>query len=275
MVKLISFSSVSKDKLEDNKIYWGGPANYGGLIWGAYKKKYGLNFINISNISKCDFVKLNNFVDYITPNFVKNTVLFKIFYKNGIRFVYLLTPSFHISKSKLSTNEIKNNYVVISPIINEFSFNFYKFIFLANPKAIFLDLFNNDNSEFSLSEINLLNNILELNKQYSGKLFIKLSDTEAKTVLKKIKIDSQIYLLITCGKNGAKILKNNKVICSVNGLKQKIMSTLGAGDAFLYSFVMFYKKYNLLSKSLEKANKLAAESLKYKTVEAFYKKVII
>lgn len=106
-------------------------------------------------------------------------------------------------------------------------------------------------------------------------LSIKQDKEAEEIIIKKIKIDPQIYLLITSGKNGAKILKNNKIICSVNGLKRKIVSTLGAGDVFLYSFIMFYNKYNSLRKSIEEANKLAADSLKYKTVEEFYKKVIV
>lgn len=273
MNKLISFSSVSKDKLKDNKIYWGGPANYGGLVWGTYKDKFNFNFTNIANISKSDFAKLNKFVDYITPNFIKDTVTFKITHKRGIRTVELLTSVFSLNKPKLLNKEINGNYVVISPIINEFNLNFYKSIFLAKPKAIFLDIFNNDNSKFSKSEIDLFNGLLELNRYYSGKLFIKLSDNEAKTLLKRVKIDTRVYLLITCGKNGAKILKNNKIICKVNGLKRKVVSALGAGDVFLYSFVMFYKKYNSLEKSLKEANKIAADSTKYLTIEEFYEKM--
>lgn len=273
MNKLISFSSVSKDKLEGNKVYWGGPANYGGLIWGAHHNKFSFDFTNISNISKSDFAKLSKFTDYIVPNFIKDTATFKITHKKGIRVIKLLTPSFSINKPKLLNTKISNNYVVISPIINEFNLNFYKYVFLAKPKAIFLDIFNNDNFKFSKEEIDLFNGILELNKYYSGRLFIKLSENEAKTLLKKVKIDSRIYLLITCGKNGAKILKNNKIICKVNGLKQKVVSALGAGDVFLYSFAMFYKKYSSLEKSLKEANKIAAESTKYKTIEEFYDKM--
>jgi len=273
MNRLISFSSVSKDKLENNKIYWGGPANYGGLVWSAYKDKFNSNFTNIANISKPDFVELSDFADYITPNYIDKTITFRITHKKGIRIVKLLTPSFSIARPKLLNKEINGNCIVISPIINEFKLSFYKSIFFAKPKTIFLDIFNNDNSKFSKLEIDLFNNILELNKRYSGKLFIKLSDNEAKPLLKKMKIDYRIYLLITYGKNGAKVVKNNKIICKVSGLKRKAISALGTGDVFLYSFVIFYNYNQSIKKSLIEANKIAAESTKYLTIEDFYEKI--
>lgn len=270
MNKLISFSSVSKDKLDNNKIYWGGPPNYGGLVWNAYKHKFKLNVFNIANISNSDFSKLNKFADHIVPNSIKNTVTFKITHKKGIRQVKLLTDKFVISKSALKKPQIKDNFVVISPIINEYNLDFYKFIFDSKPKAIFLDIYNNDNSKFNKEEITLFNEILKLNKTYKGKLFIKLSDNEAETLLQKTKIDSKIYLIITCGKDGAKILKNKKVVCSVPGIKEKVVSALGAGDVFLYSFVMFYSSSFSIKKALIEANKIAAYSTRYLTIKEFY-----
>jgi len=88
-----------------------------------------------------------------------------------------------------------------------------------------------------------------------------------------MKIDYRIYLLITYGKNGAKVVKNNKIICKVSGLKRKAISALGTGDVFLYSFVIFYNYNQSIKKSLIEANKIAAESTKYLTIEDFYEKI--
>jgi len=271
---IVSFSSISLDTIK-NKLYLGGPSNYGGSVLDILNYHFNIDFLNVLNISKKDLPKINtlNHINLI-PNYIPRSVNFNLIFKKNIRTVISTTPLFEISSNIFDdfnlSDYIKNNFVIISPIINEFNYSFYKKLFSLNPKFVFLDLYNNDDGLFSNKEIKLLHYILSLNQN----VLLKLSENEyagLKNRLNITMINKNIFFLITKGENGAEIILNGKVLFSVKGIKTKLVNATGAGDIFLYSFVGLYYKYNNFNLALKLANKIAACSITYNT--PLYKKL--
>lgn len=261
-----SFSSVSIDMINKN-VFFGGPPNYGGSILQLLSNNFNFNFINISNISKKDFYKNIILLKHITPNYVSETVFFKLEQFKNNRIVKLNSKSFIISSDQ--NLNLTNATIIVSPIINEFNVSFFKKIFSQKPKFVFLDLFNNDDGVFKKHELILLKQIIALSKKYFIKVFFKLSDKEYFGLDKNI-LQNMGYILLTKGCNGAEILKNNRLLFSDSGYNVVEKSSVGAGDVFLYAFVAFYLKTNSLEKSLKFANKVASLSVMFKTFDQFY-----
>ncbi|MDO8537693.1 MAG: PfkB family carbohydrate kinase [archaeon] len=272
---IISFSTATFDNI-NGKEYLGGPANYGGAIIDFFGEILNLDTINFVNVGKKDLHKIITLNHRnLIPNYIDSSVKFKLSYHNQKRICQILSKSFSVSKYDITNygleEFIKNSTIIVSPVINEFPWSFFNKLVNSKPKAIFLDLFNNDDGNFSKSELALLNNILSIK---GNKLFIKLSENEIRGLIKAGIDLSNTSLLITRGKTGAELIHNKfKAPIISHGIKVKTINSTGAGDVFLYVFATMYEYGLPLKKCLRIANKIAAISTSYDTIEEFCKAI--
>ncbi len=267
---IISFSTITFDKIGKN-YYLGGPADYGGIVLDFFERTKKIKFLNVCNISKKDIARISPLNHKnLVPNYVRESVNFELIIKNNTRKVLLKSKKFKITEKILEDlalkKDVRGNTVVVSPVISEFTKSFYSKLLSYKPKALFLDLYNNDDGKFSKNEILLFEDI-SLNK--SANIFFKLSQNELQGLTKsKVVFNGQHYFLTTFGANGAE-LKTDNLILKVNGLKVKTVNSTGSGDVFLYTFASLYDKGIKLKNCLKGANKMAAKSTEYLCLEEF------
>jgi hypothetical protein len=267
---IISFSTITFDTI-DNKEYLGGPADYGGVILNNMGQEHSLKFLNVCNINKKDIKKLE-ILDHknILVNNIPESIKFNLDLNNGPRKVELKSQRFSIDKSVLDElrlkERIKGNTIIISPVISEFAPDFYLSIIDLKPKAIFLDLFNNDDGKFSQEELDLFEQIAKTTKT---KLFFKLSQNEIQGLKdNKKNIPLNQHIITTLGDKGANI-KKDKTMYQASGIKAKTINPTGAGDIFIYTFAALYDMGNTIESCLNAANEMAAKSTEYNGLEGF------
>ena len=102
-------------------------------------------------------------------------------------------------------------------------------------------------------------NILKLNEEELDYLRNEMSlPTDENDALETLKKKFQLDLIcLTLGENGAKILYENKFY-NHSGYPVKVKDTVGAGDAFLATFIAGYLKNLKIEKILEQACKVGA-----------------
>jgi fructokinase len=115
------------------------------------------------------------------------------------------------------------------------------------------------NTEIILSSIELANSI-KINEEELNVIsnILKISGSKKeliKTIHKKFNLR---LLILTCGENGAYILRNNELSFKKPPKINNIISTVGAGDCFTSVVVMGYLNNNSLDEINEQANLLAS-----------------
>jgi hypothetical protein len=267
---IISFSTITFDKI-NNKEYLGGPADYGGVILNYINQKHQLDFQNICNINKNDIKKLeilkhNN----IVINNIPESIKFNLNLNNGIRKVKLESQRFIVNKNIFNASNIKNkicgNTIIVSPVISEFTKDFFSKLLELKPKAVFLDLFNNDDGDFAKNELSLFE---QITKTTHTQIFFKLSQNEIQGLKNnKQEIPSNHYIITTLGDKGARIQKNGDIY-NTSGIKAKTINPTGAGDIFIYTFAALYDMEHTIEDCLNTANEMAAKSTEYDELEGF------
>jgi len=267
---LISFSTITFDKIGNNH-YLGGPADYGGVVLDYLEEKNGIKFLNVCNIARKDISSLVTLAHKnLVPNYIPQSVNFELIFKNDKRQVLLQSKRFKVTDAIFKKfnlqDEIKGNTVIVSPVISEFTLSFFSKLISLKPKALFLDLYNNDDGRFSQNEIKLFETI---SKAKGVKIFFKLSKNEMRGLTEnKVTFETNHCFLTTLGADGAE-LKNGNLTLRTYGLKVKTINPTGAGDIFIYTFASLYDKGTKLEECLNAANTMAAKSTEYMSLEEF------
>jgi|TARA_B110000914_G_scaffold225660_1_gene247046 fructokinase len=115
------------------------------------------------------------------------------------------------------------------------------------------------NTEIILSSIELANSI-KINEEELNVIsnILKISGSKKeliKTIHKKFNLR---LLILTCGENGAYILRNNELSFKKPPKIKNVISTVGAGDCFTSAVVMGYLNNNSLDEINKQANLLAS-----------------
>jgi hypothetical protein len=264
-VDIVSFSTLSLDMLDHLQI--GGPPCYGESCFKAYGRDAGLRYRQVVNMHPKDLSLLPEGISkkwLINP--IEETVRFKLSYTGGTRDVALLSKSFELSgdvlKGAQGLHGIKS--LILSPIINELSTDFFQAIVSFRPQNIFIDLFNNDDGLFDDKEASFLRFFMQENFFHHSRVWLKLSSSEYEGLKKFFpkKLADHLSLIVTQGEKGAFIMDQSgeKFFPAKHA---KIISTIGCGDVFLYQFAVGITLGYGVDSSMQKAVDAASGSAEY------------
>ena len=274
--KIIAWASASLDIIGD-KIFPGGAPTYGGAVLNIFANKYHLNMLQIINMSSSD---IPVFPDYVFRNalIVETPETVKLVIESDPQAERIIQTKKPLAKINtpfiIDTGHFNSHYhlllnnLLIFKSGYDFSLTFFSKLKTLPPSKIFFDLFGRDDGKLSPEEEKILETILEELSNHH-RLYFKLSEPEyhaAKFILKEW---PNINLLITKGRDGAEYVGTDEHI-TVKGIDADVVSTLGAGDVFLYAFTALYTQGVQISDCMKQANSIAALSTEYFTAKGFY-----
>ncbi|MCM8785236.1 MAG: carbohydrate kinase [Candidatus Omnitrophica bacterium] len=272
MGKVLVFGEVLFDIIKGKEYLGGAPFNL-----SCHLKKMGIDVIFISSIGNDERGKkiletMDRFSltkDFVIINENISTGIVNVYLKNGIPSFEIVYPSpwDFITLNDEKMEKLKNEKIDIFcfgslSLRNEVSRNtFFKLFSIFNKIKKFCDI--NLRKPFYTKKLieKLLENsdILKLNYDELneiGKMFNIRGDYEKimKNLSEKFNIE---IICTTLGENGAVMLWKSKFY-KEEGIKVKVIDTVGAGDAFSAGFIKGYIENFNPEKTIEIANKLGA-----------------
>lgn len=251
--KIVVMSHVSHDIYGDI-VYLGGPVSYVGRILtnlGAECTligKINKNSLFLSWLEK----NLKNFI----PIFCKNTTTFDMHFGEGNRTTIPLTVASKWSLNEVN-NHLKSEFLLISPIVNDFSASLCKSIRNLYKGKIIYDPFNHDHGIFTSNEkkyFEILCNHADIIKISDNEILGILGKKKLSSCLKEIKKYTCIFL-VTKGSKGVSLIYKGEVLHNIKAKKfRNTIDTTGCGDVFLGGLIYGLSKNKSLKDSINIGN---------------------